>query len=209
MKYYSQFEQDKYLNENIFKNRTTGYYVDIGAYDGVHCSNSYFFEEQGWAGVCVEPIEALFTDLVKQRTCKCIKGVVSDKDTDEVTFCQIDGYCEMLSGILDDYDDRHKVRIHTEQQAHGGSRTRISVKNYKFDDIVDSNVIDILDIDTEGNEKKILQSIDFNKYTINAILVENNYKDLELTQLLLNKNFTPVKDLGCDELYINNDFTYE
>lgn len=209
MKYYSQFEQDKYLNENIFKNKSEGYFVDIGAYDGVHCSNSLFFEELGWNGICVEPIAKLYEVMTQKRSCRCVQGVISDKDTDNVIFCEIDGYCEMLSGILDDYDSRHVNRIYTEQQVHGGNRKKIEVKNYKFSDIIDRTDIDILDIDTEGNEKQILSTIDYNKYNIKTILVENNYNDQELTNLLINNNFYLATSLGCDQLYINKDFNYE
>ena len=30
MKYYRQFQQDEYLNENVFKGKADGYFVDIG-----------------------------------------------------------------------------------------------------------------------------------------------------------------------------------
>jgi len=47
-KYYSQpaTMQDKYLNETIFKNKKNGFFVDIGAYDGITHSNTYFFEKK-------------------------------------------------------------------------------------------------------------------------------------------------------------------
>ena len=53
MNYYSQFEQDKFVYENFFQGKTDGYFVDIGAHDGTTFSNSRFFEELGWTGVCV------------------------------------------------------------------------------------------------------------------------------------------------------------
>ena len=54
--YYSQLGQDRFLNENYFKNKLTGTFVDIGAHDGNTYSNSKFFENLGWSGLCVEPI---------------------------------------------------------------------------------------------------------------------------------------------------------
>ena len=60
MKYYSQFEQDKFIYENYFINKTKGYFVDIGAHDGITFSNSKFFEELGWDGVCIEPNPKIF-----------------------------------------------------------------------------------------------------------------------------------------------------
>ena len=51
--YKSQFGQDKFLNENIFKNKRNGVFIDIGAHDGITYSNSYVFEKQlDWTGIC-------------------------------------------------------------------------------------------------------------------------------------------------------------
>jgi hypothetical protein len=44
MKFYSQFQQDKFVYENYFKDKQSGFFVDIGAYDGEIDSNSLFFE---------------------------------------------------------------------------------------------------------------------------------------------------------------------
>lgn len=47
--YNSQFGQDKFINEIIFKSKTGGTFVDIGAYDGVTINNTYYFEKKlGW-----------------------------------------------------------------------------------------------------------------------------------------------------------------
>lgn len=53
--YYGQQEEDKVL-EQIFKkvNIKRGYFVDIGAWDGKHLSNTYRFVELGWDGLEVE-----------------------------------------------------------------------------------------------------------------------------------------------------------
>lgn len=57
MKYKSQYSQDKFLNENFFKNKKNGVFIDIGAHDGITMSNSFFYEKQlGWDGLCVEQI---------------------------------------------------------------------------------------------------------------------------------------------------------
>ena len=37
-----------------------GFYVDIGAFDGIHFSNTYTFEQIGWRGICVEPNPEIF-----------------------------------------------------------------------------------------------------------------------------------------------------
>ena len=49
MEFYSQYGQDKFLFENFFKEKNNGFYLDIGAHDGITLSNTYFFEKLGWA----------------------------------------------------------------------------------------------------------------------------------------------------------------
>jgi FkbM family methyltransferase len=42
-------------------------YLDIGAYDPIHLSNTFFFYEQGNSGVCVEPDPSLHQRINKLR----------------------------------------------------------------------------------------------------------------------------------------------
>ncbi len=42
-KYYSQYRQDEFLNKVIFKKQKNGFFIDIGAHDGITYSNSSFF----------------------------------------------------------------------------------------------------------------------------------------------------------------------
>ncbi len=44
-KYYSQAGQDKFIYENFFKDQKNGFFIEIGAYDGITGSNCNFFEK--------------------------------------------------------------------------------------------------------------------------------------------------------------------
>ena len=43
-KFHSQFGQDKFLDEKVFKGKTGGFFVEVGAHDGVFLSNTFFFD---------------------------------------------------------------------------------------------------------------------------------------------------------------------
>jgi FkbM family methyltransferase len=174
MEFYGQLQQDQYVYNKYFKDLKDGIYVDIGAHDGITASNTYFFDKLGWKGVCVEPIKERFLELEKNRTSKNYNCVISDIDAKEVEFCKIDGYSEMLSGILQNYNENHKQRILRECEQHNCKREKLLIENKKFSDIAPSTNIDFLSVDTEGNEDKILESIDYNVYNINVICFENN-----------------------------------
>jgi FkbM family methyltransferase len=199
MTYYSQFEQDKTVHQMFFQNIFNGYFVDIGAHDGTTFSNSKFFEELGWNGVCIEPNPKIFSILQSTRKCKCVKKAISDK-VGTAQFFQILGEANMLSGLADEFNQRGIENIHHNIQ--NNEFDYIDVELDLFDNIVDNTTIDFLSLDTEGNELKILQTIDFNKYNIKVITVENNDYDDKFLKFLTPKNYHFVTRLGCDELYI-------
>ena len=202
MKFYSQFEQDKFVYENFFINKNKGYFVDIGAHDGVTFSNSKFFEELGWDGVCIEPNPKVFSILENNRKCKCVKKAVGDK-VGLSKFFQITDGPDMLSGLVDEFTDSAIARINNELKLFPESFDYIDTECDLFENIVDSNIIDFLSLDTEGNEMKILQTIDFNKFNIKVITIENNDYDDKFINYLTNKGYQFVTRLGCDEVYKN------
>jgi len=206
MKSYSQDQQDVYLYDKFFRNIKNGFYVDIGAHDGVNLSNTYFYELLGWTGICIEPLKSPYSSLIVNRNCKCINGVISDKDDEYVDFCSIEGYSEMLSGIIDNYNDKHKQRIVNECNENQSERQKIKVKNYKFSDVVDNYNINFLDIDTEGNELNILKTIDYDRYNIHIISVEDNALSGELEDFLISKKFIYVSKQGGDCVFKNPFF---
>lgn len=172
MKTYSQEGQDKFIYETFFKGQQYGFFVDCGANDGITYSNTKLFEELGWNGICIEPIPSAFEKLKQNRSCYCIEAAVGKES--EYEFNCIEGYAEMLSGIVDKYDPKHLERIDREIKTYGGSRKTIKVKGFDFNKI-DVTQINYLSIDVEGGESEIIDSIDFNKFKIKVISLENNY----------------------------------
>jgi FkbM family methyltransferase len=200
MKYYSQFEQDKFVYEKYFINKSKGYFVDIGAHDGITFSNSKFFEELGWEGTCIEPNPKIFEILTSNRKCNCVKKAIAD--TIGISqFFQITEGPDMLSGLVNEFTDNAIARIHHELESFSESFDYIDVECDLFENIIKNNKIDFLSLDTEGNELKILQTIDFNKFNIDVITIENNDYDDKFFNYMTPKGYQFVTRLGCDEVY--------
>jgi len=51
--YYSQASQDEFVF-NILNKQNKGYFVDIGSGYPIDYNNSYFLEQTGWTGICVD-----------------------------------------------------------------------------------------------------------------------------------------------------------
>ncbi len=205
--YCSQYGQDKLINERFIHNKKNGFFVDIGAHDGVTYSNTCFFErELNWKGICFEPLSQPFKKLFCERPGSiCINACVSPHKG-ELEFFEVQGYSEMLSGIVGTYHPRHLERLKREVKQYGGSYCITKVPSLRFNDVMnehDITHIDVLSIDTEGSELEILKSIDFEKISIDIILVENNYGTPGMRRLLESKGYRFIKHQG-DEIYVRS-----
>jgi len=210
--YTSQIGQDRYLNEHYFNNKKNGVFVDIGAYDGLDHSNTYFFEKElGWKGICIEPHPDVFKKLCTHRSCICINACVAPSEG-TVEFIKVDGTPTMLSGMKSTYDPRHLRRLEREILRDGGSCDIIDISGVTVNSVLKEYgiyEIDYLSLDTEGGELEILNSIDFDMFKIFAITVENNFGDPAIRNLLESKGFMFITLLAHqDEVYINSIYPY-
>jgi FkbM family methyltransferase len=206
--YYSQCQQDQFLNEVVFGNRRKGFFIDIGAHDGKTLSNSLFFEEsRGWDGICIEPNPNVFTRLNAFRKSRNLNVCVGDSDQ-VVKFTQIEGYAEMLSGITASYDPDHSARIEREVASKGGRKTEIDIQMLRLNSIpgIQNQHIDFMSIDTEGSEFRILSSINLKDLDLEAIVIENNNGDRQIADWLSNFGFVRFFKLAHDDVYVSSRY---
>ena len=196
--FYSQESQDKYLETNIFKKYKNGFFVDVGAHDGITINNTLYFEKNcNWKGINIEPIKEVFDKLVFNRPNNInINCAICNKDGETEFFCN-KGYTEMLSGIKDTFDPRHLERLEYENRETNSTTEIIKIYTKKLETILDENNIfhiNYLTIDVEGAEFEVIKSINFDKVFIDIIEFENNYKDksVQIIEYLENKNYIVI-----------------
>jgi len=199
--FYGQFGQDEYLKKYVFRNKLDGFFVEIGAFDGITFSNTKRFEELGWKGICFEPKKEFFDALKSNRTADCYNVAVSDK-RGKLKYLDVG----MLGGLQEYYSIDHINRIEQEYKKDISSFMSFEVESVLFSDIVKQKHINLLCIDTEGSELSILQTIDFDEYIIDCICVEMNYTQNELHDFITSKDYRKIANLGVDVLYLRNDF---
>lgn len=204
--FYSQYAQDEFIYNTFFKDKKeTGFFLEIGADDGIRFSNCKFYEETlNWKGIAIEAREAAYNKLVKNRNCICLNNCLSDVE-EETDFLELKGYGIGLSGIVNKYDPRHVQRIKKEvRNVKHEDRSVIKVKTVKLSSILEKyNIvnIDFLSIDTEGSELDILKVLDFNKYNINVITIEDNYNDPKLMTFFKDRGYEFIKQIKCDKIF--------
>lgn len=202
----SQYGQDTYILTHFFPDRYNGVFIEFGADDGYRLSNTYVLEKyRGWTGLCIEPLPHRFELLKKNRSCVCIHGCVAPQEG-QVTFRVVEGEGELLSGIENEYDPRHRARIAQEAQ----SWRFIEVPTYRLSRLMkDHNItsVDFLSIDTEGGELGIIQSLSDEELShIDVICIEDNYGDSEITQFLESKGFAFITRIHCDLIFRNQKY---
>lgn len=207
--YWSQCGQDKLVHEHFFTGVSDGVFVDIGAHNGVTYSNTYFFEsELNWNGICIEPNPSVFVYLQKYRHSILLNVCISDH-VGEDQFLLINGPFEMWSGLVNSYDPRHLQDILNGIAVLGGSYEVINVQCYRFNDVMEKNGIthiNFLSIDTEGGEFEIISSIDFSKFEIDVITIENNFMEPRFVSFFSEKGFDYVTSLNQDMIFVNKNF---
>ena len=201
-KYASQAGQDKIIKKNFFDGKKNGFFVEIGAYDGITGSNCYHFERfLNWDGIAIEPSNIQFEKLKKNRKCKVLNNAISD-EVKEVEFIEVAEGLTQMSGINNSSFERNFQIISNNQASKTNS---INLKTITFDEIVPKNKdVDYLSIDIEGGEMNLLKSIDFKTNNIKVISVENNIpKEQNFKNFFEEINFTYLDRIGQDEIFYN------
>jgi FkbM family methyltransferase len=193
--FYSQDNQDQYVETHVFKGYKNGFFVDVGAHDGISINNTYYFEKyNNWTGINIEPMKKVFDKLVHNRPNSINLNCAVCNHDGETEFLCNEGYTEMISGIKDNFDPRHVQRLEQENRQHGSTTDVIKVQTKKLETIFDENNIshvNYVSIDVEGAEFEVIQSINFDKVFIDVIGFENNYNDrsTSIIKYLENKGF--------------------
>jgi hypothetical protein len=157
-KTYSQFGEDLILDK--YFDKFSGRYVDIGCYHPIKYSNTALLHKKGWSGINID-LNKISIDLFNacRKSDLNIHACLSDKIEDVEIY--LDSEFSALNSM---YPENLK---------------KFGLKNYKkfkiktkiFSQIVKYN-FDFLNIDCEGNDLKILKTINLKKYTPKIIVIE-------------------------------------
>lgn len=212
--YYSQCGEDEFLNNNFFKNKQNGVYIELGALDGVLYSNTKFFQDTlNWTGILIEPHPIKFKSLEQNRPNNFLfNNLVSCHETPLEFRYFVDRHAA-VSGVENTLTDHHFEAYFESPNPFIKSlpQSKIVLNPVKLIDIVKSTNlthIDFLSLDVEGHEYEVLQSWDFS-IQIDLILIEtlgvDNEKDQLCRSLLVNNNYSFICKCAHNEVYANNN----
>ena len=208
-RYFSQAGQDKRIKDAFFKNCRNGFFLEIGAFDGVTGSNCLHFEKfMGWDGIAVEPSRTQFGFLQKNRTCQTINKAVGFDD-DTVEFVEVVEGLMQMSGV----DSKEFARTKSFVENDKASRTvSYQIETVGVMEMLDGrSEVDFMSLDIEGAELQVLESIDFDAVRIRVIAVENATAGSSKFRRFFDEvGYSYYDTVGHDEIYFHPgsvDFT--
>ena len=201
--YKSQYQQDIWLDMNVFHGKRDGVFIDVGAYDGFDISNTYHFNTaSNWTGICIEPNPITFKKLTQNRSCPLENCAIGDTEG-ELDFISIYGGGASGSGFDDPTGKVTETAI-SETAKDGGTWEKIKVPTFRLDTILDKHNIRMADycsIDVEGFEINVVKSIDWNHYYIQYLTVEKNVSIDQVIKHLEGFSYSIIAEVGADFVF--------
>jgi FkbM family methyltransferase len=187
----------KYLN---FDN---GFFIEAGANNGVHQSNTFLFEQNNnWAGLLIEPNYENYKRCIEYRP-KCIveRCALVSKDYPfdyiEGNFITHENFngLSLMQGVTDEHikDSSKIVKVPAKP-----IQTILDLHNITH--------VDFFSLDVEGYELEVLNGLNFDKISPNYILIETGSNEERIESIInymLSKNYEVVDRLSI------NDFLFK
>lgn len=203
----SQRGEDILMNRYL-QDKKNGYYIDIGANDPWKFNNTGFFYKNGWSGITVEPNITLWKNLKEQRPNDMhIHGLI-EKQKRKILFYAFDPHTLSTSSLsmMKSYKKQGYKLVSVD-----------TIQAYTLSDIFsripNNQQVDIVSIDTEGNELTVLRSNNWSLYRPHMICIEtlihdmndkNAKHNLMIEQYLYRKKYTKIADTGLNSIFAGN-----
>ena len=189
----------KLINETI-----PGVYLDIGSWDPIKASNSYFFYLRNWKGICVDPNPELIEKYKKIRPRDEFVNIGIGDAEDKINYYLLNEEYSSMNSFDLEFIKKHKI----EDQI----KKTLKIPTMSIETLLDQKLsigdrLDFFDVDVEGYDLKVLKTNNWQKYRPKIVVVESDVSiDLdvnsELTSYLGSVGYKLVgktiinKDLG-------------
>ena len=158
--------------KNYYKEKTSGFYIDVGCYHPIRLSNTKFLYDKGWQGINID-ISEKSIDLFKIARRKDINlniGIGNKNKVSEAYFKKDLFHANTL--------------VHNYAEKLLGKYTKKRINVYTLNSVIDNYAknkkIDFLDIDCEGKDLEVLEGLDLNKNEVDLISIEMHWDSMKV-----------------------------
>ena len=175
-KSYSMDGEDIFIL-NHFKNKNNGFYIDVGCYHPLHRNNTFLLHKNGWSGINID-IHQFSIDLFNYLRPDDVNLNCAVSNSNGVTKMFYQKKLSQLSTI-----DEKQAKI-----AFQGNIKTSEIKCFTLDAILEKlkfndKKIDLLDIDVEGADLKVLKGFNLEKFKPELICVESHEKEIKHSEI--------------------------
>jgi FkbM family methyltransferase len=161
-RFHGQFGEDRWVFQHLAP-PDHGVFVDVGAGHPVALSNTYFFERNGWTGLCIDADPVQYERLRRQRASVEWAAIARDEGTVKLYA----GRSATYSTTVPRSEFRGLVRVPL--------RTIVEVPAVRLETLLQKHGIrhiDLLSIDVEGVEIEVWESFDHELHRPAVVVVE-------------------------------------
>ena len=173
-KTYSQFGEDLLIDK--FFGNYVGKYVDIGCFHPIKYSNTALLNKKGWRGVNIDLNEVSIKFF---NACR--------KDDLNITACLSDKKEDVIIYMDSEFSALNSIYLQNSKNFNFKQLKKKKIQTKVFSEIVEDS-FDFLNIDCEGNDYKIIKTIDLKKYKPKLINIEVSEENKNYIYNYLNQN---------------------
>ena len=162
---------------NYFKNKTKGFYVDVGCYHPIHRNNTYLLHKKDWDGINIDTSQ-FSIDLFDYM-----------RPNDLNYNCAISNKNEVIKLFYQkELSQLSTTESKQEKKVFQGNIKEKEIQALTLNEILNrskyrDSKINFLDIDVEGADLKVLEGLSFEKFKPELICVEIHEKEINESKI--------------------------
>lgn len=172
---FSQEGEDIFLSR-YFKNKESGFYVDVGAHHPQRYSNTFVLYKKGWTGINIDAAPGSMKNFERLRPDDINLEIAVADNPGHYQYYQFEESAlnTLDNNLANEYISQDRVLLST-----------VEVETKRLKDIFDNYLpagtdIDLLNIDVEGFDYEVLISNDWSKFRPEIVLTESlEFKSLD------------------------------
>jgi len=177
---------------DYFARKTDGFFVEVGANHPTELSQTWFLEQRGWKGILVEPLPACCERLraVRKNSAVCQAAAGAPNQVGEAT---------LNVAASDAWSHLGEAN----QSLPVAARIKVAVRT--LESILEeyrAPRVDLLSIDTEGMELKVLLGLDLPRRQPALVVLEDHMETLDLYFHMRRQGYRLVKRTGPNNWWV-------
>jgi hypothetical protein len=203
----SQFGEDKFILD-LFDKDYRGKYLDLGCYHPTRHSNTHILYQSGWTGINIDlnPLTIELFNFMRPKDFNYNIGISNSEEEKELYFIN-----EFNTQNTLDKNQLNFLKNHHNVKDREILKTKLNTKKLETI-LLDNNFhnIDFFNIDIEGHELEVIESIDFDKFKFKYICIEmiqhneiSINRSKKIKDILNNNGFIIVKKFEFNYIYKN------